>query len=131
MTGGAVAAGDEVLVVGAVGRHQTAVGSVTAGTAIMHFRISSIGERRRIVVAAGAARRCNLDQEPVVRCIGRMDGFPSVDMTGGTVAAGNEVLTERQASEAAVHVVTAAAAVMGIGGCADQGIIMTACAARR
>ena len=52
-------------------------------------------------------------------------------MAGGAVAAGNEVLTDRQTSEAAVRIVTAGTTVMGIGGCADQGIIMTEGAACR
>jgi hypothetical protein len=52
-------------------------------------------------------------------------------MTGGAVAACNEALTDRQASEAAVRIVTAGTTVMGIGGCADQGIVMTEGAACR
>lgn len=66
----------EILVIGAIGRHQTAVTVVTAAAAVVYFRIARIDKRRRIAVAAGAAGRIDLDQGVMVRCIGRMDNIP-------------------------------------------------------
>jgi len=53
------------------------VDMVAAGAGVVHLRIGRIGERRRIAVASGAARRINPNQDAVIRCIDRtMGGFP-------------------------------------------------------
>lgn len=58
-----------------------------------------------------------------------MDCFPGVGMAGGTVATGCEVFSDRQASQAAVGIVTGAAAIMGICCSTDQGIVVAVAAA--
>ena len=93
MTGGAVAAGGEVLAVGAVGRNQAAVRIMTRGTGVMDLGISRIGEQRRIAVTARTAGRIDLDQRVVSRraVVGReVRGLPTRGMTGGAVAARQE-----------------------------------------
>ena len=85
MAGGAVAAGNEVLTDRQAS--EAAVRIVTAGTAVMHPGIDSIGEWRRITMAAAANRRCDLHQGAVVRCVESMGDFPCARMASGAAAA--------------------------------------------
>ena len=63
---------------------EAAVSIVTAGT-------SSVGvgcaAEQSVIVTAGTAGRCNLNQIAVVRGVGGMGGFPTAGMTAGTIAA--------------------------------------------
>ena len=75
----------------------------------------------------GAARGHNT---AVVRC-GGMQCTPVGAVTGGAVAAGGEVLANRGASQAAVRIVTAGAAVVGVAGSTPQGVVMAVCTGSR
>ena len=54
-----------------------------------------------------------------------MQTIPVAGMTGGAVATSAKILTNGQASQATVDVVTAGTAVMGLGCGADQGVVVT------
>ena len=60
-----------------------------------------------------------------------MESIPGAEMTGGTVTTGDEVLTNRQADQNTVHIVTAETIVMSIGCRTGQGVIVTAGTAGR
>jgi len=85
MAGSAVAAGNEVLTDRQAS--ETAVRIVTAGTVVMYLGIDSIGEWRRITMAAAANCRCDLHQGAVVWCVESMGDFPCARMASGAVTA--------------------------------------------
>jgi len=130
VTGGAVAAIGEVLVVGAQRRHQRAVGIVTGRTEVMHLVVGVVGQRRRIAVTAAAAGRVDLQQR-IVRgeavVVVEVRGLPTGAVTGLAVAAGEKRLQVGVVGghQAAVAVMT----VRAIGEMRrriDQGVGMTA-----
>ena len=125
MTGGAVAASGEVF----ADRQapEAAVRIVTAGTAVMGISCST---DQGVVVAAGADCCTHPDQGGMV-WRGRMERIPAAGMTGGAVAARGEGLSDRQAPEAAVRVVTAGTAIMGRNRATDQGVVVAVGAAGR
>ena len=105
VTGLTVAAGEEGLAVGAIGRHQAAV-------AVMAVR--AVGQMRgridqRVGMTAGAVVRAGRgDQAAVIRGIGRMGGYPCSWMTGRAFAAASrdtwlQVRNGRMAEAAIIH----------------------------
>lgn len=77
-----------------------------------------------VIMTTGAAGTADGDQRRMVRA-NRMVARPGVGMAADTVAAGGEVLTNRQTDKAAVGIVTVGTAVVGIGFSTVQGIVMT------
>lgn len=100
---------------------------MTSGTAIVGI---GGGADQGVVVAAATAGGCNSDNPAVVWCCD-VSRFPGPAMTAGTVAAAGQGLTNSQAAEAAVGIVTAGTGVMGIGCAAEQGVVVTAATAGR
>ena len=82
-------------------------------------------------MTVGTVRRAGRGHNTaVVRCRG-MQCTPVGAVTGGAVAAGGEVLANRRASQAAVGIVAAGAAVMGVAGSTPQGVVMAVCTGSR
>ena len=98
VTGGAVAAGGEVLAHCAA--LQGAVGAMAVRT-VLQVRLRS-GADQGVVVAARTVGRGHLNQRSVVRGVGGMRSPPSGGVTGLAVSAGGEVLACRAAEQAAV-----------------------------
>jgi hypothetical protein len=85
-----------------------------------------------VVVTAAAVRGADNGHQSGVFRDDNMDRIPNVAVTGGTVAAGGEVLANRSVDQSAVSVVTVGTvAVMGIGCGAGQGVVVTFGAAGR
>ena len=63
--------------------------------------------------------------DPAVIGGDRVDCFPAAAVTGGTIATRGKVLTDRDAAQGAVGVVTAAAGVVRFVRTADQGVVVT------
>ena len=120
MTAGTIASGGEVPA--DCQTPQAAVGIVTTGATVVGI-VGCAGQG--VVVAACATGRCHPDQRTVVRGISGMGRFPGFGMTAGTVAWGRFACRKTDQC-AGVGVMTGGAAVMGIGGGTDQGVIVTA-----
>ena len=63
---------------------EAAVSIVAAGTSSVGIGCAA---EQSVIVTAGTAGRCNLNQIAVVRGVGGMGGFPTAGMTAGTIAA--------------------------------------------
>jgi len=96
---------------------------MTAGTGVMGF---ACGAHQGVVVTVRTAGGAGDGDDTAVNRGVEVQGTPAAGMTGGTVADGRQVLTAGDAAQAAVSIVTAGTAVMGLGGTADQGVVVTA-----
>ncbi len=98
-------------------------GVVTATTSVMGGRC---GTDQGVIVAIGAAGGAGHGDDTAVDRGTCVQGIPVAGMTTGAIANSEEVLTDRQASQAAVDIVTADTTVMGLGCSAEQGVVVTA-----
>ena len=120
VTGGAVAAGAEVL---------TDCQALKAAVCIVTTRAGVMGGFSRadqsVVMAAGAACRANSDKSAVIRRTTCVQGAPVVTVSGGAVARRCFVgLLVNQG--AGTGVMSGGAGVMSCVSCAYQGVVMTA-----
>jgi len=129
VTGCTVTAGGEVLLIGAVGGHQTTVGIVTGCTAVVGIQ-SSTGQSVIMTgrtTGAGCAGTSDRDQGSVARGIDTVGGHPSFRVTGLTGPAGGEVFTNGQALQGTGSgIVTTGTVEVRLN--ADQGVVVTATA---
>ena len=90
---------------------EAAVGIVTAGTGVMGVGCAAV---EGVVVTAVTAGCGNLNQITVVRNVRCVGGVKVVAMTAGTITTGREVLTNSQANQSTVDVVTAGAGIVDL-----------------
>ena len=88
----------------------------TVGDNIVYGALNSspVGDRMTLSTCAARSFKGEITGAPGDgMSMGGMGGVKGIDMAAGTIATGAEVLTDGQAEQAAVDVVTAGATVMG------------------
>lgn len=88
---------------------QAAVGIMAAGAGVMGIGCSTV---QGVVVTAATAGCGNLYQIAVIGNIGRVGAIEVAGVTAGAIATDGEVLTDRQADQGTVDVVTAGAGIV-------------------
>ena len=94
-------------------------GTGSVGGNIMLGTIYFSPVRHNVTIAAGKTTRNVSGIQCNGMCMRCMGGVKTAGVAGGAVAAGGEVLTNCRTDQPAIHIVTASAAVMGLGCCAD------------